>query len=689
MKSKKRRSSSSVTPDPSSAATQPAVEKTGLIFAVVLLAVASFFRLAWLGRAELWQDELGFFKYAHTGWSLGQVLKNSWELVISIGQMPLAFAIHNLAYRAMELVTAKVTPFTPGLARLPAAIFGIAGVWACYRLAARVFDPALARLSAVGVAVMFFPVYYAREVYVYAQMWVMAPLSILYLTKVMDAEKMRGRDAALAVVMLAALLYSHLGALMLAGAIGLVLFCFWLADQKTKNRAAARRSFTAMLLTGAALLLASPYILRFVLFDKAHTGGSEYSIWIIVNDAVSKMFMGERPVMSAISWVALLCGLVSLCLPHAKRRPRIFMAAITALGVLAIVWATKRSQYLSARYFTPVAPFMILVMLQGVWQAGVWVAGLFRLPTDRRACAGLALAAIPILVHATLFTPALLRLTEKSTSFGSAARWINENLPSGVPYVMESAYEIRWVGESFPTPNHPPASPFVHGAGPQQLELLHEKQSQFMTRFPEAPFIESSHHNWNTPEGVWKWPHEHFAQRVILGSPEAAKRLIRMGIFPGFPHETLSDYSYRVDIYFNRLSDRVERARSSPVPVLTIPEGWKFSGQQVSPQETLYFRVGRAADSSFRLMNVGSNNLRGALALTIGASGPPNTTADVVFSKGADTLSRVTIPAGQFAEAKISIASLPVGESQIRWRGSGANGTDVNLILFDAKWVAE
>jgi len=671
------------TSEPTRSSSLPVPRRKLDIFLLIILLVAIAIRFINLGKAELWQDELGFLIYAQTKLSLGEVLRNSWGLILSIGQMPLSFIVFNVSYRIMELVTETIGPFTPALARFPAVVFGVAAVWSSYKLASRVLDVTAARIVAVVMTVFFFPVYYSREAYVYAQILMLTPLALYAAIEIMFSGIKSVKAYGLFLLCLAAILYSHLGALMVVVALALCILIFWISSMKQKDKASTKAFFNAGVITAAALLLSSPYILRFVFFNKAHTSGSEYSHFVIINDVIAKLFLGEQLVPNIISWAVFAIGLVSLLLPGERSRERKLTAWVTIIGLLAITWATQRSQYLSARYFSPIAPLVLLVMGQGMYQSGLWLAQIMRIPQAKRAAAGVLAAAVPIAVHAFIYLPAMLNLSQKSTPFGAAARWINENLEPGVPYLLESAYEIRWVGQSFPTPNNPPAAPFVHG---NELVTLHQKQIEFMNQFPEAPFIESAHHNWDTSEGLWDWPHKNFAQHVIIGDPESTQKLIRMGIYPGFPREKLSEYSYRIDVYYNTLSDRMEKARQSGQQVLFGYKDWTFQGQQVSQQETKYFRYGPGYTGNIQVFNLGEQPLAGTLQLTAALPGPQNQSAHLQFRKDNEILHRVRLLTNKAGGMDVPVATLTPGENLVNWQRGINENMGEGLILLDAGW---
>ncbi|OQA24712.1 MAG: hypothetical protein BWY59_02071 [Verrucomicrobia bacterium ADurb.Bin345] len=688
MSGKKRRKQNPVVP--AVPAAEPPPQEPGAArvhdgFFFTVLAVAVIVRFLFLGRAELWQDELGFLNLAHPRLSSAAIWRSGWETIVSIGQLPLSFLIFNAFYRIIGLFTGPVGAFTPALARLPAVVFGIIGVWSGYRLSARVLDRPVARLNILIMALFFFPVYYSREAYCYAQIIALSPLVLCSITRIVFERKRSRIGLIFLFVFLTALLYSHLSALMIVVPVSLCIFLLW-TNSRTKDEETARGAFAVGVVCGLSLLTIAPYAIRFALENKAHTGGADYSLLVILNDVVCKLFLGERPWAVIVSWTVFVAGVVSLLLPNPKSAPRRFLVSVTVLGLLAITWATHRSQYLSARYFSPVSPLVLIVMGQGVYQLALWLSRLVRLPEPRKAYVFYSLAALPLAIHAFAYTPALLRLTEKSTPFGAVAKWINENLAPGTPYLMESAYEIRWVGGSYPTPDRHPASPYVHSSAPNEMTRLHDKQIEFMNRFPEAPFIESAHHNWDQPGGLWTWPHRNFRQHIVVGNPEKLKRLIRWGIYPGVPHESLSEYSYRIDIYYNTLEDRMELARQRGKPALPVFDGWEIQGQPIGPQETLYFRVQRGANGAFRLAGTSDVAAEGSLRISGALPGPAGRTTTLALFLGEKPLHQAQVRTGQPIELEVPAVRLPPGDNTIRWERASDSSMAAGMIVLDADW---
>lgn len=652
---------------------------------VGLLIAAAVVRLLFLGRAELWQDELGWIRIAMTTSNPFEIFRASWDFILSIGQMPLGFMFFNVVYHVMEWIGIEVNLSTPFAARIPAVLWGVPAVYGVFLLARRIADEAVAWGAALMMAFFFFPVYYSREAYVYAQIICLAPFAAYLLIRIVFDGR-RGIGIMLGfVACLLGLLYAHMGALMIVVAMAAPVFVWWCWLLVRKQQIEWQRGlFQAGILIAISLLLASPHVLRFLLFNEAHQAGAPFSPWVILNDGVNKLFMGESTVAALLAWIIVLAGAIGLVVPGVRAAERRLVLSMTVLGLVLITVATHRSQYLSVRYFAPVAPLLYPVFAAGFrWlaiQLGKWT---HRPEMTRTAYA--ALISLAVGVHLVLFIPALLKLSYKSVPYGLIADWINEHLDAGTPYVMESAYDIRWVGGGFPTPGRFPVSPYVHLSGPDEVRRLHEAQQDFMERFPVSAFIQSAHHNWNQPVGIWTWPHGFYHRHHRIQATDPLRRLIKLGINPGLPHEEIADVSYRIDIYYNRWQDLVDAARPSDTPFLMNYPGWQIQRQQVSPIQAFYFRMQAGPRGGWELHHVGDVPLDGSVRFEAALFGPEG--AGIVpleFSIAGQTPVQVNVRMGQSFQYTVPFQALMPGVHNVQWRLREPSREPVQFILVNS-----
>jgi len=538
----------------------------------LILLTGLILRILFLGRCSLWQDEMGFITLADPQATLGELARQSWGWILSIGQQPLGFMLQNIYMRLFSPFVDNIM-FDPFWARLHWLLWGVAAVGGVFAMVRAVRGREAAMLSAFLFAVSFYPVFYSREVYPYAGVMAAAAFSAYFAYRHVFLSARPWKWALACAGSTLVLVYLHLNGVvfyvMLSAVIGLVWLKGYVGHRAAERPPWVRQAtylILCLLLVGLAV---SPYVLRFVLLNKAHTQGSTFPLWMILQDPIAKYFLGERMPALVVAWLVVGGGVIAVLLGRGERATAGRMLAVTGLAAwLLIGWSTARSQYLSARYFAPVAPVMFWLFAEGLLATGRVVKGV-----KLARLIPLLLAGVYALIHLALYLPGLYALRDKDVGFGRIADWLNTNLQPGMPYLMESAYELRWVSGYHPTPGLIGAAPYLHGGAPGELDRLHQRQIDFMQRFPEAPFVESAHHNWNTPEGLWTWPHTYHAQRAQIRN-DALRDLVRKGIFPGVPFEPVSDYSYVTDIYYSTWDDIEQRARERGDAVSFRYPGW-------------------------------------------------------------------------------------------------------------------
>lgn len=604
-----------------------------------LLALALFLRLLFLGRAGLWQDEMGFMLLVRPDLTLGELARVARDYILSVGQMPLTILLQNLYVRALE-------GWIPDIARdafwlrLPAVLFGVAAVAGVYRLVEAVADRSRAVVAGLLFSVMFFPVYYAREVYCYAAVIAGAAWMTADALRHVTAGAPRWRFALSSAAWALILVYSHLNGALYFGCVAAVTGVLWLlalrggAAQKDK----AGRLAGLLGLWTLVLLAVMPYLLRFLFENKAHTGGHVgASLGLILQDPVAKMFFGETPAGLVVSWILFSLGVVAAWQQGARTR---WPLAAALLAWLVVGVMTARSQYLSVRYFAPLAPVFCWLLVESL----AWLAA--RLKAVPRAMP--VLAGLVAVVHLGVFLLPMYGLRDKDLGFARIADWLNTHLTPGTPYLMESAYELRWVSNYHPTPGLIGAAPYVHGAGPGEVERLHQRQQAFMERFPEAPFIQSAHHNVDKPEGIWKWPHE-FHPRMDRLANEPLRALVQRGIFIGLPMEKIAHHSYSAEIYYSTPEDLDARARTQGQVARVEYPGWTVG--QVAQGE--YRRVLQGATGQLAVRRLTPEPVRVKLALRLALDATPSMPYELVVSTGSGERGRVKVAGGQWANVDL------------------------------------
>lgn len=608
-------------------------------FLISLLALALFLRLLFLGRAGLWQDEMGFMLLVRPDLTLGELARVARDYILSVGQMPLTILLQNLYVRALE-------GWIPGIARdafwlrLPAVLFGVAAVAGVYRLVEAAADRTRAVAAGLLFSVMFFPVYYAREVYCYAAVIAGAAWMTADALRHVAEGAPRWRYAVSSAVWALILVYSHLNGALYFGCVAAVTGVLWLlalrggAAQKEK----AGRLAGLLGLWTLVLLAVMPYLLRFLFENKAHTGGHVgASLSLILQDPVAKMFFGETPAGLVVSWLLFGLGVVAAWQQGARTRWPL-VAALLAWLVVGVM--TARSQYLSVRYFAPLAPVFCWLLVEALaWLARRFTSRLPILPI---------LAGVVAAVHIGWFLVPMYGLKDKDLGFARIAEWLNTHLTPGTPYLMESAYELRWVSNYHPTPGLIGAAPYVHRAGPGEVERLHQRQQAFMERFPEAPFIQSAHHNVDNPEGIWKWPHAFHARMDRLAN-EPLRALVRRGIFIGLPMEKIARHSYSAEIYYSTTEDLDARAKARGQVARVDYPGWTVG--QIAQGE--YRRVLQGAAGQLAVRRLAAEPVRVRVSLRLALDATPSMPYELVVSTESGERGRVKVVGGQWVNVDL------------------------------------
>ena len=560
-----------------------------LLGGLFLAAIA--IRLIALGRTALWQDEMLFVNtMSNPRLTLWALLQQYWNFTLpSMGQMPLAGIIQNLWTRSWADADITITMAKPLLMRVPAVFFGSLAVPGFFLLARRILSAPATWCATLMMLVFFFPVYYSREVYCYPPLLCLSTWGFYFLVRAMETPTRPGWCNAGLAICFTGIAYCHLAGTMMAATLAGITGMFWIWQWIRKPAAPApRRMLAVTLACGVAFLAAAPFLIHYIASKPPHLANPVLTpIPVILNDALSKFFFGEQPAAAGLAWAGILTGLASFLFTRHNQPARRILALATIGGFGVLAAATHKSQYISARYLSPLLPLCYLLFAQGL-ETAASALGRKSPHTARRIfmiLAGLALA-----VHIAVYLPLLYRMKNKSQDFKSIADWINQNVPAGSPYLMESAYELRMVGGFHPTPERVGASPYVHGGGFEEMQRLHAAQREFLMDFPAAPFIESAHHNFETTN-YWTWPRTFFKQQTRLRD-EPLRRLARMGILPIEPYPDVNEAMFTTDIHYNRPEDLDAVARENGWPaVFQYPE-WRCVALEQTPQgNTRYGRM--------------------------------------------------------------------------------------------------
>lgn len=655
-----------------------------------LFLVALAPRLWALGRAGLWQDEMIFVSILSTpGAEFGEVFRRYWDYVVSMGQMPLTGLVQNRYIAALHALGMEDAVCRPGWMRLPMALLGAAAVPGIYLAARRYAGRAESLMAALWMTFAFYPVFYSREAYCYAAVICFSAWGLNFWFRY---DEQRGWPSFIgATLCFTGMAWSHLGAIVVLGAwVAATVIRSLLAWGMRQPRSRVVRSLWAAAPPAIAAALASPWLIYFMRHNTAHIGsGTGVAPWQIVHDAVNKMFLGEWTPLALLAWLFLLSG-VWTGLRRLSADPwerRFWMTLAAGTGLILLTIATLRTQYISARYFSPLITLVVLLISGGIHACGVALSK--RIPLCANAGPGWVsgtLAGLLLLPHLLFYLPVYWRMDERHEDFHGVARWLNEHLEPGSIYLLESAYPYRFVGGYYPTPGLIPAAPYVHGHGPDELRRLQQRQKDFIRRFPESPLITLGHPGWDHPDQPWQWPQTYFQRRTIIGN-EPLRQLIQMGIYPGVPNESLDDTTYRMIIHYDTPADRRARVMASGADVLFDYPQWTVQAQPVSPQENRYFRIVRGTRGSIVVENPHANDVSGQLRLHLvwWTDRGPSRARILVGLQEKPLYSGIHL-AGQGFEVVLDDLRWTPGTHTLALHVSGAPETGTGLALMDLYW---
>ncbi len=648
-----------------------------------ILIVATLVRIPYLGRASLWQDEIHFMLYAAPQIPVIKLLAESWNMILSIGQMPFSYLVWNVYLKIAEMVIADAAGNVFVL-RLPAVCFGLLGIVFTFRFARLSLGYRASLITAVFYGFLFFPVYYSRELYCYSLILFLAPMALYHYRQIIFGPVARWRML-WAFLGLVGLVYTHLGSLMLLIGLGCVTFVLWLlALYQLQDKNLANRALSAGAALGCALIAFAPFMLRFAKHNIAHTTGSEHSIPVILNDVIGKMFLGERPGFVILAWVLFALGSGWLLSSHERAIEKRFWAAVTLVSMLLLAWATNRSQYLSVRYFTPVAPLVIMTYAVG------WSVMADRIARNVKFARRDVLfwgggSAVVLYTFFAYLMPLYAIKNKEPMDWKTAAEWLNENIEQGTPYMWYSGYLLRWVPGYYATPGLPAVSPFVHGPGAEQLAHLDARQQDFARRFPISVYLGATHNTSDIPAGDWPWPRDFYKQHIELGHP-TLETLYRRGIWIGEPDARLNRNDWTIDVFYNTPADAITLARERDELVYLDFPGWRCEVIAGHPQGLWqeYAWVNENGAASIVMRNLTSVPVTGNLHVYMAvAGGAFGTESEVAFMQDETPIGGGTLMEHQFGD----LVSGPIeldGDAEvhlmIRVRSSGLPATPAIIV---------
>ena len=644
-----------------------------IFIGLLLLALAS--RFIALGKADMWTDEILFANLTSVEMSPLAVFSNMLKSFLNIGHLPLPYVFHNIVLHLSKGFVEDPL-HSAFLQRLPAALWGSLAIPVFFLFAKRL----LGKVAALGASLLFcfsfYAVFYSREAYVYAPIMFFATLTFLFYVPAMVDGKLSRRAAIGAGIGLLGAVYSHVSGCLLVVVLTLYATLFLLCTKAKPEQEETRKARLKLWgLCLGALCFTIPFFWQYLSGKSPMNFQPAPAIPAILNDVISKMFLGASPVASVLAWIIFVVGALALTKKSEKRHAQliVLIATVATMGIIA--YSSSKTLY-SSRYFCVIAPGYYLICTAGLLALG----GAFQRLLKRRAQPVFVLTLlVPILaIHIGIYLPAAYALPAKSVNFGGISDWLNKNLKQGTPYVIESAYELRFVSGYFPTPGLVPAAPHVHGPGLAEMNLLRERQRGFMQAFPNAPFIESARHGSERLADVpiWDWPHKNFRQvHHVLNEP--LRKLTSRGIWPQTIGSEGRIQEFDTPIWYNTDADIEAIARERRDVVQVFYEGWAC----VQIQQGVYARYVQSAQGQVRVRNLTGEPLPGVLDITGGIAGPENGFELTVALDGKILLTEKKWSGTLWSQATPHIV-LPPGDHALSWSVRGPAGVQLQGLLL-------
>jgi 4-amino-4-deoxy-L-arabinose transferase-like glycosyltransferase len=643
---------------------------------LLLFLLALAVRIPFLGRADLWCDEILFVWLSTPPQSPWAVIVNQWDKLLTVTHLPFPEVVQNLLLWLCQPLFAD-GGHHPFIQRLPAAIWGALTVPVFFRLSRRMLSGCAQLGATLMVCFFLFPVYYSREAYYYAPLIFCSTSALSILLGAADGAPLTVRRGLLFALAATGMVYSHLTGTVFALMMLLGAGALWLTLQLTKKPVPpAVRKITAW--CALPLLAVSPWILRLVSNPSACNTVSGTPVQSILYDAAGKFFMGSLPAWNIAACLLFAAGAVALVWPGEKAAARRLLLGLLVSGALVLAISAHKTQY-HVRYFSVLMPAVYLTLAAGLYSLTQLIFRRFA------ATAFTALLAVLILIQASVYLPLYYRLGAKSVDFGGIARWINENVKPGAPYLMESAYELRFVSGYFPTPERIGASPYVHG----DVTLLHQKQQEFLQKFPESPWVESARHDWKKGMdfGGWEWPHRFFRQRAELrNQPMERISFLGIGLSPGREVPINERWT---PVWYNTRADVAQAARERGEAALFKWNGWTCSPYAQDPRTRVveYGWSASGATGKLELESLGGTPVKGRIRLELAvAASPGPVEVSLRLPQGAPLTFRRS--AGQFQTVETPEIELSQNGLNLEVGVSGARAVSVQGILIrDARFI--
>jgi hypothetical protein len=326
----------------------------GILGVLLAAAVLRLYRL----DAQLWLDEIS---------ALNSIRRPLADIVSAWPG-----AASHILYEALAHISRAVLGETPVAIRLPAAICGVAGVWAFHRLAKQMLDRGALFLAAL-FATSYHHIFFSQNARGYTALILASLLATALLLHGATRGMTRAQGVAYALTAALSAYVHPLGGFVLAGHVAVVVAGAGLARVRRRPAPVALRPFALWTLAtgGVILLLYLPFARSMLAFARFNAGsaaeGPRLGLGLAreVFDGLAAAFGGPGGV--AAGAVIGTIGLVGLA-----RRAGLGLALLVAPLILQGAVLVAGGVGLHPRYFATALPVVYLVGGYGVLCCVTW-----------------------------------------------------------------------------------------------------------------------------------------------------------------------------------------------------------------------------------------------------------------------------------------------------------------------------
>lgn len=558
-----------------------------LLILLVILALAAFLRLAWLGDVDIRGDEVTYFLDLQDGVVVGDYLAKHFENFGADRQMPVPRV---LGAAVVQLFGLDVTAWS---IRLPFALAGLATIpvfwllgWQLCRLRTQCWQDfpeaeGLAMILALMAAINPFHIYWSRTAHIYVFPMFFLSLALACAAGWVHAllvgrEMQREGRLWLAGVVLGTVLasYSHMSAWIASALLWYILLGCWLRRHNPPWGFPVKPWPRALIVAGGFFALSLlPWAWKFV---RAFAANEYDPVWDEVTNPLNH-FSAMWRIPFIMTWGGDWRSLVTLALPlaafvlgwHDHRWKVLLRLLAPALFVLfAALSLAQASGFFAFRYYVPMWPLLLLLSGLGL----LVLAERFVLPR-KPLLLGLVLVMSPALYD-------LLQLRGNPVELRRLVKTLDENFAADTPALVNGMNVVLFELRPYPSEKVIPTFTVQDiGFGMWSENNWRGSAEEFLRKFPDAVLVQQGR-NFYEPNaaGPWDFPESFFAHEIVLRNEPALRLRSRMlGGSTDFYTGSVENSRAVTRIFYNRVDDVLARAQEEGQESLVLfGEGWNY-----------------------------------------------------------------------------------------------------------------